>query len=234
MKRVIILFLIAGITLGASCKKSKGPKPDPKPEPAPAKAVLVSPANNEACLNGTPVSASESAVEFKWNAAANALGYDLVIKNLVDNKTKTYASAEASHKVTLEKNTPYSWYVVSKSSQSSSSAQSDTWKFYNAGDGKLSYAPFPAEALSPLMGERLPTETLEVTLKWKSSDVDNDISAYSVYFGKNLTPALLNDKVSAAEIKASVQSKSVYYWKVITKDAAGNTSESQLFQFYID
>lgn len=236
MRKGILILLLFSVILG--CKKSKpGDTPEPTPPvpqaPAPEKAVLTSPAMNEPCLSGVSVSALESSVVFSWTAAKNAESYDLVLKNLLTNATSTHAAGQTTLKVNLLKNTPYSWFVKAKTSKTTTVSQSDTWKFYNSGDGSVTYAPFPAEIISPVYAANL-AATNKVTLKWTSSDVDNDIVSHAVYFGTSATPALFNESIIAKELDVTVTSNTTYYWRVVTRDATGNTSDSGIFQFKVN
>lgn len=225
MRKALLLMLVLGMF---ACKKNK-------PVPPPTKAVLSFPNNNEACTTGTIISTTQSTVVFKWHSAENTENYDLNIKNLESGVSTIQNTTQTELEVTLSRNTPYSWYIVSKSSNVSTTAQSDIWKFYNSGPGTISYTPFPAEIIAPKLGQNVTTTSGKITLDWNGSDVDGDISSYDVYFGTasppvlfkiNLTESILND--------ISVTSNTVYYWKIITKDSQGNTSDSGVYQFKVN
>lgn len=236
MRKEILVAIILITMLG--CKKSKSPAPGVDPPvvdvPAPAKPSLTAPTQNETCFTGQSISNTQSTVAFSWNAAANAESYDVVIKNLLTNTSTTHAATQASLQVTLLKNTPYSWYVRAKTSKTAATTQSDSWKFHNAGDAVVSYAPFPAEAVSPVYAENITATNNSVTLKWTSSDVDNDIVSHTVHFGTSATPAVLNANVVLKELNVTVTPNTIYYWKVVTKDGVGNTSDSGVFQFKVN
>ena len=234
MRRAILIIVLISSILG--CKKGKGPTPaTPEPVPAPAKAMLVAPAQNEACLSGTSISTTQSAVTFTWNSAANAESYDVVIKNLLTNTSSTHSAIQATVQVNLLKNTPYSWHVVAKSSKTAITTASDSWKFYNSGTAEVSYAPFPAEAVNPAGGQAVTAANGKILLDWTTSDVDNDIVSYAVYLGTTSTPTLLNANVATSELAdVPVASNTTYYWKIITKDSSGNTSDSGVFSFRVN
>lgn len=123
--------------------------------------------------------------------------------------------------------------MVSKPS-SGNVSQSDTWKFYNAGASTVSYAPFPAELLLPAQGETHFSylNNNGVSLSWKGSSVDQNIVNYDVYFGTSPTPPLYLPRITGMQTDyISVVPKTTYYWKVLTRDINGNTSESVIFQF---
>lgn len=222
---IVLLLLV-------SCSKKKAAAPVILP---PAAATLTSPAQNEACNTGTVVSSTESTVLLSWTNAANAESYEISIKNLIANTSITQTSTSNSLLVTLLINTPYSWQVTSKSSKTSVTAKSDIWKFYNSGPGTLSYAPFPAEMISPTYNQAISASAGKITLDWNGTDADNDITVYDVYLGTTNSPALLQANVSSSILSnVAVNTATTYYWKVITKDAKGNSSDSGLYQFTVN
>ena len=232
MKKILLLTLI---TIGYSC--SSGGSDDGPGEPPvvlPEAANLVFPDDNQECNEGVSINAFQSQVTFQWQAAANTTIYDLVIKNLDTDLTTTLSSNTTEKTVSINKATPYSWYVVSKSSATPETAQSATWKFYNAGDATQNYAPFPAELVGPLMGANL-TGITSITLEWIGSDVDGDIIGYDVYFD-TVNPPVNQVGTDQTEMtnNVNVSGGNTYYWKVITKDNEGNNSESPVFQFRVD
>jgi hypothetical protein len=119
------------------------------------------------------------------------------------------------------------------SSKISTTALSDTWKFYNAGEAVTSYAPFPADMVTPKMAQRITPVAGKISLDWTGSDVDSDIANYDIYLGTTATPTLLKaNQVDSALPDVTVTAGTTYYWKVITRDSKGNTSDSGVFIFY--
>src|SRR5438874_9061701 len=131
MRNRLLTILLATIISG--CGGSK--KNAPQPASPPGKAVLTAPVQNAVCVTGTVISGTQSSVTFIWNAADHADSYDLVIKNLLTSTSSSLTTDKTQLAITLLRNTPYSWYVVSQSSKVSTTAQSDSWKFYNSGPG---------------------------------------------------------------------------------------------------
>lgn len=226
MKRTIFILLGLAILTGCGAKKN-----DPI-APALGKAILLAPAQNEVCTQGTVISASQSTVTLKWSAASNATSYEVSIKNLADGTNTTQTTANTQFDATLKRNTPYSWSVTSKAANSSTTPQSDTWKFYNSGPSVVNYAPFPAELLAPTMNQAVKVTNGKITLSWNGSDVDNDIVNYDVYLSDSASPILLQAKVSDNTLKDTpISTGKTYYWKVVTRDSNGNTSVSGIYQF---
>ena len=223
MKIRLVLFF-ALILFG--CGK-KNPKPANTDLIAP---ILVAPLNNEVCANGTIVSDTLSTINFTWNSVNNATGYDINIVNLLTNTVKHANVAAPAFLATLKRNTPYSWYVVAKNETKETTSESR--RFYNAGLAKTSYAPFPAQLLTPAQGESLSANGA-ITLTWKGSSVENNIVGYDLYFDVNISPALFKKDINPAypQLSVTLQNNTTYYWRIVTKDSNGNTSTSPIFQF---
>lgn len=222
--RFLTVIIVAILTLG--CKKKEAPKP-------PESANLTFPAMNSECTTGQEISVTSSQVEFIWQAANNTETYELIVTNLNNNNKQDIITANTSAKLPLEKGTPYSWVVISKNSNVLQTASSETRQFYNSGF-ETSYAPFPALILEPKMGTSVFKDiNNDITLEWKGASVDNNIVGFDLYFSTENPPEALIASPGANEIsaKVAVTSDTVYYWKVITKDAEGNTSDSGIFEF---
>lgn len=196
----------------------------------PEKAVLIFPNNNEECTEGVIISNTQAKLDFDWEKADHATSYTLFVENLIDNTTQELNSNSDNLEVTINRGTPYSWYVVSKASGTETTASSETWKFYLAGEGVENYAPFPADLKSPLNQGAIDGTT--VTLEWEGGDVDNDIKEYEVYMDTNTVPTtkLMTTSSETLENQA-VDATTTYYWKVVTYDNHGNTSTSQIYSF---
>jgi fibronectin type 3 domain-containing protein len=228
MKVTNLILGVASI-LAISCGDSGG---DEGSGGAPTASLLIAPINNSECISGTSLSSSQSKVTLEWNPSENTTAYFVYVKNLISGSVLQYNAGESlTYDVTLQKATPYSWYVSSRK-DGQTSATSQTWKFYNSGDGVTNYAPFPAELDAPAMSATVTGPT--VTLKWIGSDVENAIADYKVYFGTSTNPTTLLSTVTQQQIaNVAVAAGASYYWKVVTTDAQGNSSTSQTFQFRV-
>ncbi|MCH7524948.1 MAG: hypothetical protein IIC74_08060 [Bacteroidetes bacterium] len=236
MKKLSILFitLILLFNCSSGSDDDGGTTTPPPVAQPPTAATLTFPDNNQECTTGIEVNATQSSVTFTWNVSSNTDSYDLVLKNLDVSTSSTFSSSTNQIEITLLKGTPYSWYVVSKSNSVTQTATSATWKFYNAGDPVQSFAPFPADLVTPLMGANL-TGVSTVTLEWSGSDIDNDIVGYDIYFDTTSPPTTqLGSNQTETTIEATVTAGNAYYWRVITTDNEGNNSESEIFEFRVD
>jgi len=230
MRSLLYSIIFVVIVSGCGSHKSGDPKPLQQP---PAAALLAFPEQNAVCISGTVISATQSTVQLKWNSSANTDGYDVNIKNLLTNAVETHSTTLTQLNVDLLQNTPYSWQVISKSNAISSTATSDSWKFYNSGQGVVSYAPFPADGLSPALGQFVTVPASgQISLSWHGSDADNDIVNYDIYFGTDPNPPVIKQGSSATSLDGvTAAAKTKYYWKVVTFDSHGNSSTSDIVQF---
>ena len=228
MKKITYIIIALSLLL-TSC--GGGKDSDPVAVQAPVAAALSFPAQNELCTQGTPVSVTQSTLVFKWAASANTDSYELILKNLLTGTTTTQIATQNQLSLNVNVNTPYAWYVTSKSTKTTTVAQSNTWKFYNSGPGAVAYAPFPAEIIGPLTNQSLTSVNGKITLTWNGNDVDNDIISYDVYFGTTALPPLLKKGVTDTKYDVDVISEATYYWKIITTDSKGNISDSGVSYF---
>lgn len=230
----IIIINIAFVFVLISCGGGgDSEEPIPTAQKNPVAALLTFPEKNSECATGTNITVTSSTIVFKWNTSLNTDSYELVLKNLETAKITTHSTNTNQLSIELLRGTPYSWFIKSKSNSSAGTAKSETWKFYNAGEATVSYAPFPAELTSPANNSDITTAI--VTLDWKGSDVDNDIDSYDVYFGTSSTPSLFESgKIDSQLTNVAVSAGSTYYWNIISKDEQGNSSTSEVFKFTVN
>ena len=221
-----------GLLLTACGGSDGGDDPQPQPVPAPQAATLVFPNNNSTCLEGEIISPSQSRVTFQWNASQHTDSYQLVVRNLNTNQESSQTPTTNQATLTLSRGTPFQWYVVSKATGTNQTATSATWRFYNEGPGISNYAPFPAEAVYPMRGAHI-SGVGPVALEWEGADVDDDIADYEVFFGTAPEADISAGTTSLPTWEVTVASGQTYYWKVQTRDAAGNSSESEIFEFRV-
>lgn len=226
MKKLSLLIILCIIS---SCQVEDDFVPK-----APAPANLIFPDNNHECTEGIAVQGTNrTEVVFTWENDILADGYTLVLKDLSTQTERLFKSNVNEATVELEKATAYSWYVISHNIYNLETVQSDIWKFFNAGDPVTSYTPFPADAVFPEHAGTYMNLT-SLRLQWNGLDIDNDISSYDVYFDttKEFTTPISNTIHNTMDI--TVTPGSVYYWRIVTNDAEGNTSQSEIFEFKIE
>ncbi len=232
MKRIIHLLCLLILTTGCSNTDESGNNGNTNGQDDPIPVLLVFPQKNILCNEGVDPSPTESTIFFEWQPNSNADNYTLYIENLNTNEVAQYEteSDEFIFPLTIARATPFRWRVDYH--LNGEIKQSENWNFYNAGPGVQTYAPFPAEIISPNMAQSLPSSS-SVTLEWNGSDVDDDVVGYDVYFDTENPPILNNSDVSESQINVPVSPDTIYYWNIITKDSEGNTSESGVFQFRV-
>ena len=229
MKRIVLLFGSL-ILLVNSCTPE-----EPVVPINPSAPTLISPANDETCLDGTSINDSQSNVDFRWSSAANALSYELVVTNLLTQSSQTYPATSNQTTVALNKAEPYNWSVKSIGEVGSVPSQSIQWKFYLAGDAVVNFAPFPSELISPQSGANVtPDINNLIKLQWNASDVDDDLAQFEVYLDKNDATTIIKTIAYQTEeesIEIDVENGSTYYWKIIAIDTNQNQSSSGVYTF---
>ncbi len=135
--------------------------------------------------------------------------------------------------ITLLRGTPYEWFVVSRANGTNETATSPTWKFYNEGPGSVRITPhfLPKR----LVRHEVPRLLLRgsITLEWSGSDVDNDLSDFEVFFGTDPSALASIGTTTESTLDTSIDTGTVYYWRVISQDSQGNTSQSEIFEFRV-
>ena len=201
----------------------------------PGVAILISPSNDETCFDGSSLNDTQSNVSFSWSTAENAISYELIVSDLLTQSSQTYTTNTNQTTIALTKAKPYSWQVKSIGEPGSNVIDSESWKFYLAGDAVINYAPFPAELITPRSGANVtPDINSLVTLNWICSDVDGDLTRYEVYLDNTNASTLKNTLDFVAKetsLEVEVDNNTTYYWKIIALDANGNQSNSGVYAF---
>jgi len=230
MKKILILsFFVFSIAL-PSCSGSSdggnngGEGGEPVGPAAPSAAKLTKPANNSECLE-------VEAVKFEWNKSNDTTSYTIVIKNLLNSEIKSQTTTSNSAEITLNKGNPYSWYIISTNT-STATATSDKWKFYLSGEAQKNHAPFPADILAPRPGETVNAGAIQ--LSWSFSDVDSsDTHSFDVYLDTKDGSSVNTSNYTYTKKTVTLSNPGTYYWKIVTKDNHGSTSDSGVSTFIV-
>tara|TARA_B110000444_G_scaffold92160_1_gene87097 strand:+ start:246 stop:929 length:684 start_codon:yes stop_codon:yes gene_type:complete len=192
--------------------------------PEPEAAILTKPANNSECLE-------VEAVKFEWSTSKNTTSYDIVVKNLSNDVKTSQTTTSNSVEISLEKGFPYSWQIISKN-EGSVTKISSTWKFYLSGTPLKNHAPFPAEIITPKPGEAIVKGTIE--LSWTFSDVDSsDTHTFDIYLDNQNASTKIESDYSNTKKSISLNQAGTYYWRIVTKDNHGSTSNSGISSFIL-
>jgi len=209
-----------------------GDDSQPQPLPPPQAATLIFPENNSTCFEGEVLSTTLSRVTFRWNESQHTDSYELLVRNLITNVESTQNPSTNEATLTLPRGTPFEWHVISRALGTNQTATSATWRFYNEGPGIANYAPFPAEAVYPARGAHIST-TGTLSLEWAGADADGDIASYEIFFGTAPEASVSVGTTAESTLDVTVSAGQTYYWKVITRDTGGNSSESEVFEFSV-
>ncbi len=234
MKGINYLFAASSILLMKSCGGSDDGNggPNPEPIPNPSAATLIFPDNNAECNEGSILSDTESEVTFRWNASQNTDSYTVNLRNLDTDGTQQLNANTNELAIRLNRGTPYSWSVTSRANGTDETAESSTWRFYNAGLGIENYSPFPADNPSPKSGASIDSGT--INLSWEGSDLDGDIASYEVLLDTANPPIASEGSTTENLLQVELATSGVYYWRVITIDETNNSSRSEIFQFRVN
>ena len=245
MKKQLLYITLISLFLAACSGGEPGETPTPQPQvKIPTAASLVSPANNTECNQGNIISTDLSSVLFQWNPSENTNTYTLKVTNLNTNTVQEQSSSNTSLSMALKRGTPFSWKVVSKSNSTTQTAESGTFRFFNAGAPVENHTPFPAEAISPSRGATL-TGVTSITIEWESSDIDNDLAAHTVQLlgssevldqvdFDNETTVTYQTTTTQSINEVAVEAGKIYYWQVKSQDEVGNSATSEIFEFRVN
>lgn len=223
VKITVLLLILIGCTLPES------------PPVNPQAAILITPLDDETCLDGVSINDTQSEVFFSWTPALDAISYEIILTNLFSLNQQIFSVKNNEISLILKKDEPYQWYVKSIGEEGSLSAESEIWKFYLAGDAIINFAPFPSDLISPESGSTITTDiNNNITLSWKASDVDGDLHKFELYLDQKNPPTLTYDiNYTQQEVffEVEVEKNKTYYWKVIAFDISGNQSDSGVYAF---
>ncbi|WP_437396998.1 hypothetical protein [Flagellimonas lutimaris] len=229
--KIVYRYLVLIMTVSLfSCGGGGSDDPDPIPNvPAPTAVTLVFPDNNEECTESIVISVTESKVTFQWSPSENTDSYTVNLRNLESGTQSSSTTTNTEMELTLNRGTAYSWTVVSAADGTNETATSNTWRFYNAGAAIENYAPFPAYNPYPEMG--VAVDEGNINLEWEGADLDGDTLSYTLYMDTVSPPAAVLGETDTDSYETTIEANMVYYWKVVTMDSAGNSSESEIFEF---
>lgn len=205
------------------------PKPPEVQNTAPSAPSLASPDPAKLCISNIVV--------FGWNVSvdseSNPIVYQLQIAtdNLFTQNVITKEISTPTHTETLVKGKAYYWRVKATDSKGAASAYSTIYSFYTEGTAVTNHAPFLPQLVAPVANAIITGTT--TTLKWSGSDVDaDDILSYDVYLGTTSSPSTkVFDNKTTTSYDATLQATTIYYWKVVVKDAKGGETQGQVWSF---
>ncbi len=231
-KNTVLEILAISLCIACGGSDDGGEVTPPEATLPPSAASLIFPEDNTECNEGTLISETQSEVVFQWNASENTDFYTVSVKNLNTGNTLDVETRNAETGIIIERGVPYSWFVTSRAAGTAEIGESSVYKFYNAGVPVTNHSPFPAEAITPRVGESVAAGA--VVLSWESTDIDDDIVSYELVLDQNNPPATSLQNTAESSYTFEAAAGTVYYWRVVTTDAAGNRAPSEVFQFKAD
>jgi len=205
----------------------------------PTQVALVFPEDRTICNTGVFINDELSRVGFIWNEAENVDSYKIDLTNLTTGEVESFTTMETTLDIPILQGEVYAWTVTAINQSSETSSISERFQFYNSERGVQNYAPFPAELVSPESNSTV--SSVDTLLEWIASDPDDtelgssDIKEFEVRFGTDPNPTTViggttNTSIQSPELVVGL----TYYWKVITTDNFGNSTESGVFSFVVE
>ena len=225
--KLSFILLAATVVFIASCSADATPSDPSIPS-------LIAPANNEPCLDGVSINDSQSTVSFSWTAATDAVTYDVEVEQLLLNTKQSFSATTNDLDITLNKAVPYRWKVIANGQPGTAPSESDSWKFYLAGNGAVNYAPFPPELLTPRSASTVVVTNGVIPLSWNCNDMENDLATFEVYMDTNNASTQVTVVTylgETTEVEVPAEPGNTYYWKIIAIDSDDNKSSSGVYSF---
>lgn len=177
----------------------------------------------------------EANPELSWGAAEDLEGDEVVYSLYLDtNQASTLIAGdlmETSYQITdsLDFNTTYKWKVVAQDHNGAFNRTSvSTFVTKNN-------IPAPFELLIPHHNAQpVPTS---FNFFWEAArDIDGDEVFYDVYLDTTPDPVttIASDISDITLLVENLDRETVYYWKVVAKDATGDMTDSDIFSFTTD
>ena len=201
------------------------------PIPDPEAAILEFPANNRDCVY-VSIDSTEADVLFQWIEAKHTDTYRLTVQNI--ETAQQYVRSTALNQLTLQltRGYAYQWKVTSTSEASAVEADSQMRYFYLEGEQQYTHVPFPASLTSPINDAIVSPTGGEISFSWEGVDLDDDIESYSFYLGESEDSLVkIAENLNTSSYRHTVNRDTQYYWRVVTLDRAGNSSNSQTNSF---
>jgi len=130
---------------------------------------------------------------------------------------------------TLSSGTRYYWMIVAKDNHGRTT-QGPVWRF-DTQPGSTNRAPNVPSNPSPPVQSGQPWRT-DVKLEWEGGDPDGDSVTYEVYMvvgeGWQVIGTTVEPELTLPTV---LEGDTWYFWKVIARDSAGNSSEGEVWRF---
>jgi len=133
----------------------------------------------------------------------------------------------------LELSTTYYWKIIARD-KGGNKVEGPVWNFTTRSNAppEVPFDPSPADNTTNLKPP--------IALSWKCSDPDGDELVYDLYFSESIqdvteesSRARIAENMSTNQyvITLPLKYETTYYWKVVAKDTASNTTASPIWKF---
>ncbi|MEW6756662.1 MAG: hypothetical protein AB1347_00425 [Acidobacteriota bacterium] len=155
-----------------------------------------------------------------WGAVAGASTYEVYFGTTSPPPYAASAATPVYVPGSLAQGTQYYWKVVPKNA-CGPAAGCATWSF-------TTVCNVPACASSPSPADTSTGVSTAPTLTWAAVA---DAASYDVYFGTSASPPLAGNVTGAAYTPGTLAEGTVYYWRVVPKNACGSAAGCAVWSF---
>ncbi|WP_081210213.1 fibronectin type III domain-containing protein [Salegentibacter sediminis] len=227
MKNIIIFFF--SLILLTSCSgDSDGTDEIISQNEAPSSPSLSLPENDLYC--------STNDLNFKWSSSTDPEGDEVsYLFELAEDSdfTEMYFETEISNltiNIEVPKGKNFYWRVRAKDDKNNYSTYSSTRSFYTEAEQTSNSLPSVPQLVTPDNNSVI--AELEVELQWESTDEDEDILRYDLYFGTNSSPVLIEENLEENYYSIiNLSPGTTYYWRIKVKDGNSGVTIGQFWSF---
>ncbi len=221
MKYSLLVFFLIGV----SCSK------DAPVNKAPTQVQLIYPSKDLLCI--------DNRINFDWSDATDAenddIEYNIIVATdrAITNDVQSLTVLSSQALIELEKRTAYYWKVEAVDANNEIGTSSEIYAFFTTGDGVQNFAPFSAEAVTPLNEASVTAGS--VNLDWNGSDTNSgDVLTYQLYFGEGSSISEIESDLTESSYTVNAEAGKAYSWKVNTIDQHGAKSIGQTWIFTVN
>ncbi len=129
---------------------------------------------------------------------------------------------------TMQYQTMYYWRIIAWDNHDAST-QGSIWDFTTLQEPNNPPGPEPS---NPVPGDGATNVDVTVGLSWTGGDPDGDTVTYDVYFGTTSSPPKVASNQSLTTYDpGTLEYTTTYYWKIISWDSHGVSTEGSIWQF---
>ncbi len=173
---------------------------------------------------------SFNSATINWTRSTDPDGDEISYSVLLGQQTLLPSSPDTEYELTgLDYETSYSGKVIASDPEGMTSEASYTF----VTTSRPNTAPTAAVLLTPTTNEQEVSFTPEFT--WEAAtDAENDAILYDVYLDTTNDPTTKiaeNITATSFQLTTGIESNTLYFWRVVTKDSFGAETESTLSNF---